>query len=429
MDNLFLKQATAAEAKSEPLLAQTSPAFPPEIFDIILDHLHHYPQALRTCSLVSRAWVVSCRLHLFNHTSISLDPIALPCFTSLVASPFCTIASSLRSVSFGGFVPQVFDLVAHFAPRGLSLPSVSHLDLHSLSFEVAAHGLTPGDYPSLSPIFPNVCTLELRRTYIGCIAAFLEFVEFFPFLKKLTLDDAYLSPLAVKLEREVFPLGRSPFKRKLHVVIRDCNLRLGQWALSPTCPFISSSALSLNISDEVAQDYAELLSSFQRDCLSQLDFRFTRAVSRLHDFVTRMDFTSLPTLTSLTLGFPINETFPLDQMAEWTRILLSKLQDSNLQRLAIHLGSADQLTLGGKFLIPGEDDGKINSVINWPALNAMCRLPNFPSLSSVELGMHGSALQIHRLRNFAARGVEVRTVDPIERQRGVDVDANSRGSV
>jgi hypothetical protein len=44
---------------------------PPEIVDRIIDHLHHHPETLMTCSLVARDWVPSARLHLFAKLTIS----------------------------------------------------------------------------------------------------------------------------------------------------------------------------------------------------------------------------------------------------------------------------------------------------------------------------------------------------------------------
>jgi len=40
-------------------------SLPPEILDIVVDHLHDQPTALRACCLVSKSWVPRSRIHLF----------------------------------------------------------------------------------------------------------------------------------------------------------------------------------------------------------------------------------------------------------------------------------------------------------------------------------------------------------------------------
>ena len=38
---------------------------PPEILDLIIDHLHDEPATLKTCCVVSKSWVPRTRKHLF----------------------------------------------------------------------------------------------------------------------------------------------------------------------------------------------------------------------------------------------------------------------------------------------------------------------------------------------------------------------------
>lgn len=53
--------------------ASRVPAFPQEIVDIIIDHLHDDPETLRKCSLVCQSWLPSTSLHIFPRT-ICLPP-------------------------------------------------------------------------------------------------------------------------------------------------------------------------------------------------------------------------------------------------------------------------------------------------------------------------------------------------------------------
>ncbi|KAJ7746293.1 hypothetical protein B0H16DRAFT_1854647 [Mycena metata] len=47
------------------------PHLPPEVVDVILDHVATHPRTLRSCSVVARAWLPRSRHHLFRRLSIS----------------------------------------------------------------------------------------------------------------------------------------------------------------------------------------------------------------------------------------------------------------------------------------------------------------------------------------------------------------------
>ncbi|KAI0708739.1 hypothetical protein C8T65DRAFT_576262, partial [Cerioporus squamosus] len=72
---------------------------PAEVTDSILDYLHDDRPTLRTCSLVSRSWLPSCRYHLFSEVVVrSADhPLTLSSFLEfLPTSP--DIASYIRTL-------------------------------------------------------------------------------------------------------------------------------------------------------------------------------------------------------------------------------------------------------------------------------------------------------------------------------------------
>jgi hypothetical protein len=49
-------------------------AFPPELVERILDHLHDDAKSLQSCATVHRTWTNACRIHLFHTISIDQDP-------------------------------------------------------------------------------------------------------------------------------------------------------------------------------------------------------------------------------------------------------------------------------------------------------------------------------------------------------------------
>ena len=53
----------------------SSPRFPPELLDHIVDILHNKREALKNCCLVSRSWVPRTRRHLFAHVSFETEEV------------------------------------------------------------------------------------------------------------------------------------------------------------------------------------------------------------------------------------------------------------------------------------------------------------------------------------------------------------------
>ena len=51
-------------------------SLPPEILDLIVDHLHDKPTALKACCLVSKSWIPRTRRHLF--TCVTFTPVLHP---------------------------------------------------------------------------------------------------------------------------------------------------------------------------------------------------------------------------------------------------------------------------------------------------------------------------------------------------------------
>lgn len=73
---------------------------PPELVDFVLDFLHSEYDVLRTCSLVSKGWLPSCRYHLFY--LVVLKSLTLPSFLDLAQSSHCTISPYVHTVAMVG---------------------------------------------------------------------------------------------------------------------------------------------------------------------------------------------------------------------------------------------------------------------------------------------------------------------------------------
>ncbi|CAL1711933.1 unnamed protein product [Somion occarium] len=87
--------------------------FFPEIVDLILDHLHDDKASLKACSLVCKAWLTSCRFHLFYELHV----------------PYCT---TIADVGFEPFADFLYD---HPSVRGFIRKLVLKADDERLSEE------------------------------------------------------------------------------------------------------------------------------------------------------------------------------------------------------------------------------------------------------------------------------------------------------
>ena len=129
-----------------------SSSLPPEILDLIIDHLHDEPTALKACCLVSKSWIQRSRTHLF--ASVEFCPPAPPI--------------ELWKKTF----PDPPSSPAHHARR---------LYIHDIK------GVTAADADWIRP-FHNIVHLHLKsRGWVGRRASHAPFRGFSPTLRSLRL--------------------------------------------------------------------------------------------------------------------------------------------------------------------------------------------------------------------------------------------------
>ena len=86
---------------SRPWIPTTmSCSLPPELLDIIVDHLRDEPAALKACCIVSKSWISRSRIHLFAH--IRLDPPmrSVELWKQTFPDPSNSLARYARTISF-----------------------------------------------------------------------------------------------------------------------------------------------------------------------------------------------------------------------------------------------------------------------------------------------------------------------------------------
>ena len=161
----------------------STPSLPPEILDLIVDHLHDEPTTLRTCSLVSESWVPRTRTHLFNRVEFqSSGPGSFESWMETFPDPSNSPARYTRSLHFSRFklttvtvsdaLPWIhsFDQIVE-----LGVVGVGEVDNHHISF------------PQLRGISPIVKYLHISHSF-ATLSEVLDLIFSFPLIEDLSLS-------------------------------------------------------------------------------------------------------------------------------------------------------------------------------------------------------------------------------------------------
>ena len=167
-------------------------SLPQEILDLIIDHLHDEPNALKSCSIVTKAWLYRTRTHLFNHVKFSPASRHVSQWKETFPDPTNSPAHYTRTLSINYpklITPADVDTLLAFC-------GVSHLHVdtgvwYDQRFSVVQlHGFSP-TVKSLHLSFTHLLSSEI----FGLVCSF-------PLLKDLSLtctshrkrDGAWTSP-------------------------------------------------------------------------------------------------------------------------------------------------------------------------------------------------------------------------------------------
>ena len=100
---------------------------PQEIFDLIIDHLHDEPSALKACCLVSREWVQRARKHLFAHIEFDAFSRSVSRWSETFPDPANSPAHNARSLS----IRYSTDLRAEDIETFPAFPNTIHLNVET----------------------------------------------------------------------------------------------------------------------------------------------------------------------------------------------------------------------------------------------------------------------------------------------------------
>ena len=144
-----------------------SPSLLPELFDLVIDHLHDDPDTLKTCCVVSKSCVIPARKHLFAHVEFDALESHLEVWKKTFPDPSNSPARYTRSLfihsnhnitpadmDVDGWV-RTFHNVTHL--KLMRLNRTSLIPFHGISLAVRSLSLT---YLT-AEVFDLVCSFPL----------------------------------------------------------------------------------------------------------------------------------------------------------------------------------------------------------------------------------------------------------------------------
>ena len=168
------------------------PPLPPEIFDLIIDHLHNEPITLKACYLVSKSWLPRSRTHIFAH--VEFDPAGSPIESWMKAFPDPLSSPAHYTHSLCIRDPGVVPTGARTWVR--SFRHVRELSVRTFGWK-EPRGISPVHLNGLSPTLTS-----LHLTSFGTsISEIIGLICSFPLLEDLSLystfetdDDGWTPP-------------------------------------------------------------------------------------------------------------------------------------------------------------------------------------------------------------------------------------------
>lgn len=159
-------------------LAETTMSLPPEILDLIVDHLHNEPIALKACCVVSKSWVPRSRRFIFARVEFDSVRSSIGLWTKAFPDPPNSPAHftrSLRIHSLGVVSANVCTWIRSFF-------HIEELVVNTFGWG-GPYGISPVQLHGLSPTLKS---LHLSRVSTP-MSEILDLVCSFPLLEDLSL--------------------------------------------------------------------------------------------------------------------------------------------------------------------------------------------------------------------------------------------------
>ena len=209
---------------------------PPEITDVIIDHLHDDKHSLRACNQICRQWRPACQYHLFSR--IKIVPKNFGLLLQILHFRATGVATAVQYVDIGTDNPSLRDLVICSLPILFRFPNLRSLRLKCIG------SLWPLlDDPSGRNL-SNLQHIELFKVGFFDLEHFLEFIYSIPRLQSLSIpQEIYFTFYSVH-PASLARYSRPPDHPSFHFSDldlgsdQDSGSVLSQWILSlvPTPP-------------------------------------------------------------------------------------------------------------------------------------------------------------------------------------------------
>jgi len=129
-----------------------SHSLPPEVLDLIVNHLRGEPATLESCCIVSKSWIHRTREHLFAHVNFFATHPRVEMWVEAFPDPTNSPAHHTRTLSI--HYPQAIESV--YADTICSFSSVVRLDVIAGQWDEETVSLVP-----LHGLFPVLRSLHL----------------------------------------------------------------------------------------------------------------------------------------------------------------------------------------------------------------------------------------------------------------------------
>jgi hypothetical protein len=171
--------------ETAPLPSHLTSRIAAELHDNIIDHLHTSKHALSTCSTVCKAWLPTCRYHLFSTVNLRPDFVEFVRGSSHAA---ITISPYICHVTLGGgWVREhqtEFNEVISFL---LTLESVTELSLDIWSWDYITVEASTSLLDARASLFRNLTRLTMTHIRFPSFDLLIQFISGFPMLQELSL--------------------------------------------------------------------------------------------------------------------------------------------------------------------------------------------------------------------------------------------------
>ncbi|KAI0343030.1 hypothetical protein BDW22DRAFT_1428477 [Trametopsis cervina] len=313
--------------------------FPPELDDIILDHLHDDALSLSRCALVQRSWLPTARYHFWNHLRLNCTATELNKLRALLDSS--DVGYYVQTVSVlqkKGEACQWYDLnLLHHTLSVLSkLPSMTHLILDGLWF-----GAPKGAEPTSIVVSPSVRKLTVSTCSFDNFEDVQQLCRAFPSLARVQFDGVWwgrwASELSLERAAELELSARAIALRELDLGSCFSRDRVIEWLLTAV-PRDSIETLRLPLVSPQDTRLKELLASVSRS-LRHLEIG---SPSTCHSAVragagpeqrleSYLDLSKNRSLRSITLGVPTYRD--PEFINTWLRSILTQIASSDLEEI------------------------------------------------------------------------------------------------